>query len=47
MGRFSSLPNLFVAFWYIDNVLTQKHMIFDINIITSKSLKFKLREKSS
>ena len=46
MGKFSPLPNLFVAFWNINNVFDSKHMVFDTNIITSKSLKFK-RKKAS
>ena len=41
MGRFSSLPNECVALWYINNVFDSKHMVFDTNMIASKSLKFK------
>ena len=41
MGRLSSLPNKFVAFWYmyINDVFESKHMVFDTNMTTSKSLK--------
>ena len=41
MHRFSSFLNLFDAFWYMNNVFDLKHMIFDTNMITSKSVKFK------
>ena len=45
MGRFSSLPNLFAIFWYINYVFDSKYMAFDTNIITSKSLRFKRKIK--
>ena len=32
---------LFVAFWYINNVFDSKHVVFDTKIITSKSPQFK------
>ena len=41
MGRFSSLPDKSVEFWYINNAFDSKLMIFDTNIITLKLLKFK------
>ena len=42
MGRFSPLPNLFVAFWYINNVSDSKHITSDTDVIIPKSLKFKV-----
>ena len=41
MGRFSSLPNYFVAFWYINNVFDSQHVVFDTLEQPQKSLKFK------
>ena len=33
MGRFSLLPNSFVAIWNINNVFDSKRMIFDTNTV--------------
>ena len=41
MGRFSSLPNEFVALWYINNVFDSKHIVFDTNMIALKYVMFK------
>ena len=35
--------NLFDAFWYMDNVFDLKYLVFDTNIITSKSIKIKCK----
>ena len=43
MGIFPSFPNLFVALLYINNIFDSKDMVFDTNIITSKSLKLKCK----
>ena len=39
--KFSSLPNLFDAFWYMNNVFDLQHIVFDTNmiLITSRDLK--------